>query len=66
MDANCNYCDVPSQPLTLNRFSQKWPFLREPTIFRIGNPRHSIPYPQKPLGGTYFHDHHGHGSGAIL
>ncbi len=49
---------VPSQPLTLNRFSQKWPFLREPAIFRIENPCHLIPYPQKPLGGTYFHGRH--------
>ncbi len=57
--------NIPSQPLTLNRFAQKWPFLREPGIFRIGNPPHTILYPQKPLGGTYFHGRHGHGLGAI-
>jgi hypothetical protein len=48
---------MPSQPLTLNRSSQKWPILCEPAIFRIGNPLHPIPYPQKPLDRTHFHGH---------
>jgi hypothetical protein len=39
----------------------KWPFLRQPIIFKIGNPPHAIPYLQKrTLGGTYFHGRHGH------
>ncbi len=59
------YREVPSQPLTLNRFSQKWPFLHEPAIFRIGDPFHSISYPQNPLGGTHFRGRHGHGLEAI-
>ncbi len=56
---------LPSQPLTLDRFSQKRLFLSEPAIFRIGNPPYPIPYPRKPLGGTHFHGRHGHGLGAI-
>jgi hypothetical protein len=56
---------VPYQPLTLDFFTQKWPFSREPAIFRIGDPFHSISYPQNPLGGTHFHGRHGHGLGAI-
>jgi hypothetical protein len=56
---------LPYQPLTLEFFTQKWPFSREPAIFRIGDPSYLIPYPQNPRGGTHFHGRHGHGLGAI-
>ncbi len=59
-----SYLKIPYMPLTFNFFPQKCPFLREPAIFRGGDPSHSIPRPQKPLGGSHFYGGHGHGSGA--
>jgi hypothetical protein len=55
---------IPYRPLTFDFFPQKCPFLSEPAIFIGGDPAHSIPQPQKPIGGSHFHGGHGHGSGA--
>ncbi len=38
---------IPYRPLTFNFFPQKCPFLREPAIFRGGDPTHLIPRPPK-------------------
>ncbi len=58
---------LPYRPLTFN-FPPPPPQMplseRTGAIFRGGDPSHSIPHPQKPLGGLHFHGDHGHGPGA--